>query len=236
MKVYRFLSSKLPRKYITIFTFLFGIVLLFESCTKKNEWVGGPVTYASFFNAVARNNSVDFFINNQMVNLKSLVFGESLGYFNVGPGAAKLDITFGTVQVVASDNTTFDEGKYYSIFVTGKSPIDFIVTDDARTDPPAGQAKVRFVQLSPDAPNINIDIEDKPNLFADRTYKSYTDFIVIDAGNYNLRVRQAGSNTVKFSKFDVQIDGGGIYTIVAIGLWSGTVTEPPLDIKIIKNK
>jgi hypothetical protein len=236
MKTFKNFPENYSQRFKGVLTIFSIVILFFVSCTKQNKLEGGPGSYVLFVNAVPKNNSVDFFLNNQRVNTQSLSFGAGLDYLNVTPGDAKLDLTFGNVQVVASANTTINEGKYYSVFATGKSPVEFVVTEDDRTAPTLGKGKVRFVQLSPDAPNMSIDIESTPNLFSDRAYKSYTDFIPVDAGNYTFKVRQTGSNTVKFSKFDVQIDGGGLYTVMVIGLWSGAVTEPPLDIKVIKNK
>src|SRR3954469_9776299 len=90
----------------------FSIAVFFTSCTKKDKLEGGPGSYVLFLNAIPKNNSVDFFLNEQRVNTQSLTFAAGLDYLNVLPGTAKLDITFGNVQVVGSDNTTFNEGKY----------------------------------------------------------------------------------------------------------------------------
>jgi hypothetical protein len=235
MNSFKSLSRNSLQGLLKLFVCLFAFVLLFGACTKPVKSEGGPATYASFFNAVPKSTDVDFFINNQLVNPKPITFGSGLEYFNVLSGSAKLDLTYGNVQVVASGNTTFDDGKYYSVFAAGKAPVEFIVTEDNRATPPLGKAKLRFVQLSPDAPNIDVDIERTPNLFTDLRYKSATDYINVDPDSYTVKIRQTGMNTVKFSELDVSITEGA-NTVVLLGLWNGTSPEPPLDIKLIKDK
>jgi hypothetical protein len=94
------------------------------------------------------------------------------------------------------------------------------VLSDNLTLPASGQAHVRFVHLSPDAPNVDIvNVTGSLNtvLIADRAYKSATDFIPLPAGTYDLEVRVAGTSTTALSLPGVTLQAGKILTVFAKG-------------------
>ncbi len=214
------------------------LVSLVASCSKKKTDDGGMNigAYVSFVNAIPKASSVDFFVDIIKTNNLAMPFSKGLDYFSINEGLKKLDVTFGTTLSVATDQVQMDAGKYYTVFAIGKSPYEIYTTiDDRAAPPPSIKTKIRFINLSPDAPNIDFGIMGGATLFANQAYKSASDFITIDPTNLNLVIRQAGSSTVKASKIDAFFDSGGIYTVVAIGSWTNP-SDPQMEIQIIKNK
>lgn len=235
MKSFKNLSISPPGNFKVLFITLLSIILLFGSC-KKNTVQTTPGASILFVNAIPRNTSIDFYVDNQLVDQRTFFFTEGFSYFHLMPGFRKLDITLGyNVQSLATDTATFNAGKYYSIFASEKGSPEFLVTNDDISNPPAGKAKIRFVDLSADAPNMDLVIEGSSTSFTNKAYKAYTDFIVIDPTTYKLNIRQTGNTTVKLAVPDIFFDTGGIYTIMAIGLWNGTISDHVLDIEVIKH-
>lgn len=235
MKTFKNLSLNNPGKFKVFFITLLSTILLFASC-KKNTIQSTPIAQILFANAIPRNTSVDFYVDNQLADQRTFFFTEGLSYFSLMPGLRKLDITLGySVQVLATDTATFNAGKYYSIFAVEKASPEFLVTKDDISNPPVGKTKIRFVDLSADAPNMDLAIDGGATLFTNKTYKSFTDFILIDPSTYKLDLLQTGTTTVKLAVPDVVFDTGGIYTIMAIGLWNGAASDPPMNIEVIKN-
>ena len=100
-----------------------------------------------------------------------------------------------------------------------------VLVDDYST-PAAGNAKVRFVHASPDAPTVDITLADGTTVFDDVSFKGVGDYVELAAGDYDLQVRDAGGETVVLELGTVTLETGRIYTAYAVGLVGG---EPALD-------
>jgi hypothetical protein len=98
-----------------------------------------------------------------------------------------------------------------------------MVKDDL-TAPASGKARVRFVHLSPDAPAFNLAIAGKDtDLFTDKSFKGYTDFVDIDpAEKVTFNVKNKVNGAIAASIADVKIEANKIYTVWVKGLVAAT--------------
>ena len=76
-------------------------------------------------------------------------------------------------------------------------------------------SKVRVVQLSPNAPAVNISI-DNQELFANVKYMDVTPYIAIQAKEYTVNLEEARTNRI-MRQNKVKINPGRIYTFYAVG-------------------
>jgi hypothetical protein len=83
-----------------------------------------------------------------------------------------------------------------------------------------GQAKVRFVHTSPDAPAVDIAIPGGQVVpgFRNIAFRESSNYVALDAGTYDLDVRVNGTRTVALSLEDVNLAPGTNYTVFATGL------------------
>jgi hypothetical protein len=89
--------------------------------------------------------------------------------------------------------------------------------DDVSTT--AGQARVRFLHASPDAPAVDITLTDGTVLFGNVSFgEASSAYGSVPAGAYDLQVRLAGTDTVVLSFGGVAVAGGTTYTVIAKGL------------------
>jgi hypothetical protein len=110
--------------------------------------------------------------------------------------------------------------------------IEPIILVDDNTPPAAGNAKLRFVHASPDAPAVDVAVvgsEPDAPLFNDIPFKGVGDYLEVPAGDYPVEVRDATGTTVVLSLGTLSLADGVIYTVFATGLLSG---EPALGAKI----
>ena len=84
----------------------------------------------------------------------------------------------------------------------------------------SGQAKVRFVHASADAPAVDVAVTEGPVLFGDVPFRGASQYAGVDGGSYDLEVRVAGTETVALPLPGVDLSGGVNYTSFAIGLLS----------------
>lgn len=92
-----------------------------------------------------------------------------------------------------------------------------------------GQARVRVVHASPDAPAVDIALADGTILIDGLEFPNASDSLEVDAGSYDLQVLASGTDTVALDLPGVAFDAGTVYSIYAIGsLDEGTLSALPL--------
>jgi hypothetical protein len=108
--------------------------------------------------------------------------------------------------------------------------IGVIALADDNTAPAAGNARVRFVHASPDAPAVDIAVKGGPVLFPNVAFKEFGAYAEVPAGAYDLEVRVAGTDTVALELPGVTLADGQIVTVFAAGLLAdGSLSAVAVD-------
>jgi hypothetical protein len=168
---------------------------------------------------------VDLLVDNTKVNTAPLTFPNNTGYLNVNAGTRNFKVNLaGTSTTAIEANQAVDANMNYSVFAINTNPsgtaFEPLVLMDNLALPASGQAHVRFIHLSPDAPAVDIvNVTGGANtvLIPNRAYKSATDFIPLPAGTYDLAVRVAGTQTTALNLPGVTLQAGKILTVFAKG-------------------
>lgn len=87
-------------------------------------------------------------------------------------------------------------------------------SDDDNTGPD-GEARVRVVHASPDAPAVDILVDDA-EVLADVPYRAASGYLEVAPGQRNLKVNAAGTATTVIDA-DVELTDGTDYTVIASG-------------------
>ena len=88
--------------------------------------------------------------------------------------------------------------------------------DDDNTGPEVGDARVRVVHASPDAPNVDVLVDDAVAL-SNVPYLGVSDYLDVPSGDRNLKVNAAGTATTVIDE-DADLAEDGDYTVIASGL------------------
>jgi hypothetical protein len=88
--------------------------------------------------------------------------------------------------------------------------------DDDDNTGPEGEARVRVVHASPDAPDVDVLLDDAVVL-SDVPYLAASDYLEAPAGEHNVKVNAAGTTTTVIDE-DVTLDDGADYTVIASDL------------------
>lgn len=101
-----------------------------------------------------------------------------------------------------------------------------VVNDDLDLSPVASdQARVRTVNLSPDAGEIDLLVTDGDTLFGDVDFEQFSDAILMDADTYDIQVQAAGEDVILFQSEALTIEPEMSYSLIAAGsVESGTFT------------
>jgi hypothetical protein len=88
--------------------------------------------------------------------------------------------------------------------------------DDDDNTGPEGEARVRVVHASPDAPSVDVLLDDA-EVLSDVPYLAASDYLAASADDHNLKVNAAGTATTVIDA-DVTLADGTDYTVIASGL------------------
>ncbi len=166
--------------------------------------------------------------------ISDLSFDDITDYVSVPAGAYTVEVfpasANGTGTPVIDASVTLDGGVDYTVAAVGLlANIEPLVLVDDNSDPAAGQAKLRFVHASPDAPAVDIYADGAGVVVPNAAFKDASGYLGLDAGTYNLEVRAAGTETVALDLPGIVLEEGKTYTAFAVGLLSGT---PALGAKL----
>lgn len=194
--------------------------LVLTSCSDDDDDMGlAEQAQVMVIHASPDAPGVDLLIDDRKENSAALTYPGNTGYLDVRAGNRNIKINAaGTATSVIDADVTLAANQAYSLFAANTlANIEVVALTDDLTEPASGNAHVRFVHLSPDAPAVDIAVAGGPVLFPNRAFKQATAFTPVETGTYDLEVRLAGTETVVLAVPGVQLASGRIYTIFAQG-------------------
>lgn len=206
------------------------IVVTFSACLKDGENGPDQISATAALNAVPGSEGLDIALDNNLLNDRywgeDFVYTDMLPYKNAFPGS-RLVRVFSQERTpdtppLAYETVDFTPGSFYTLYVVGyeEDDLQIMVTEDDSSAPGEGNAKLRFIHLSPDAPALDItedgdDAEGASNI----EFKDAVDFSTLAADEtYTFEIREHGGSEVIHS-FDFTPENNRIYTIWVKGLY-----------------
>lgn len=232
---------RLPKlsKRTSIFAALLGVATIFSACKHDNyDNVNTPaVAVLSVVNAYPNTSPLDFYLGSERVNNTGLSFGQNIQYFRVYEGKREANIAVtGTTTSLLKKTVDIQAGNYYSLYIIGDKTetLDYLLIKDNTTDPGQGKSKIRFANLSPDAPVLTLEVVGSDAKFENIAYKGYTDLnAVTSAAKATLILKS--NNTPIATLTDVELKDGSTYTVWAKGLNAITTGDNKLTLNVTKN-
>lgn len=166
--------------------------------------------------------------------ISDLAYDDITDYVSVPSGAHNVQVfpasADGTGDPVIDADVTLNSGADYTVAAVGLlADITPLVLLDDNSDPAAGEAKLRFVHASPDAPAVDIYADGAGVIVPNASFKDASGYLGLAAGTYDLEVRAAGTETVALDLPGITLEEGKTYTAFAVGLLEGT---PALNAKL----
>jgi len=120
--------------------------------------------------------------------------------------------------------------------VLGLTAIVAACDDDPLVGPPdVGEAEIRVVHGSPDAPAVDIYIEGVSTpVFEDLAYGDASEYARVDAGTYNVQIRAAGADPASAPVFEtgnITLQTGDAVTALAAGLFASN--DPTSQFRVL---
>jgi hypothetical protein len=192
-----------------------------SSCLKNSTSVQPPIALLSVINASPDAPALDFYLDNNKGNAYAFAFGNGLDYISAYTGKRTAKFTpAGSNTVYKSDTLTLIQNRYYSLFLANTAGHEeFLLLNDTIVKPADTKAGIRLINLSPDAPAIDLVIKDGAVVVANKSFKGFSGFVPITAtAKYTFEIRQAGTTTVLATLTNITLNNGSLYTVWLQGL------------------
>jgi len=167
--------------------------------------------------------------------LAGVTYPTASAYLPVVAGSAAVQLNLaGTSTEVIGATQSLTAPKAYSIFAVNLvSSLQLLPVSDDLTPPTAGNAKLRAIHLSPDAPNVDVWVNGA-KVLTNVAFKAASAYLQVPAGATNVQIAITGTTNIVLQATPT-LAAGSIYTAAAIGTLSA-VPSAPLTLDLIKDK
>jgi hypothetical protein len=179
-----------------------------------------PVAFVSLYHASPDAPDLSIQVDNQQINNYPLDYSEYTGYLRFRTGDRNLKFgPFDANNIVIDTTVTLTEGNLYSMFVVDEyDNANLLVLNDNSENPASGKAKIRFLNLSPDSEEMSLIANGSQSpLFSGQAFMETSDFIEVDAQEFDFQVTSTSGNDNVLSIPDIDLRSGWFYTIVVRG-------------------
>jgi hypothetical protein len=179
--------------------------------------------------------NVDVLVDDTQV-LTNVAYRAASGFLEVDAGARRLRVrATGTTTTVIDASPVLADGGSYTVLATGLvAGIQPVVAQDNLTDPAAGQVKLRVIHAAPAAAGVDVyatapgaDINTATPVLTNVAFRAVSDYLVVPAGTYQIRVTPTGTKTVAIDA-ELALGAGQIRTVVATDAPGGGAPLAPI--------
>ncbi|RYG21425.1 MAG: DUF4397 domain-containing protein [Chitinophagaceae bacterium] len=228
-------STKTTRLF-TLLALLIGVGLL-SSCGKEEiEEPNGA--YIRFINTSPTLGTFNVFLDDAKISTGALPFGGAIAYKLYLAGNHTVKYTTATsANAVLTKQIALTANQNYSAYLIDKdTKLDLLLVVDEANETSTTKAFIKFINLSPDAPALNLDVKAGANLVKDKTYKTGSSYAQIDPKTYDFDIKDSATGAVKTSLTGVEMLAGRYYTIIARGLLTPGTNDQPFSAQSILNQ
>ncbi|MDM8532442.1 DUF4397 domain-containing protein [Anaerolineales bacterium HSG25] len=215
----------MKRLLIPFFSLLVGLLLV-TAATAQNK-----SAQLRAMHAVPDSSKITVLIDGKAM-FNELTYRDVTAYQTIKPGRYTVMVVSSAdlEMVLYETEIEIETGQDYSLISAGKLVLleSFLINDNNLL-PATENPQVRFIHLSPNAPTIDLLVKNgiEATLFSEVSFKNMTSFIPLEAHNYEMTLRVAGTSVIALKQVEVTLDKGKSYTLFGVGLAGG---EPVLEI------
>ncbi|MFP5439440.1 MAG: DUF4397 domain-containing protein [Bacteroidia bacterium] len=212
--------------FFTRFAAVLAVALSLTSCINDDDSsYYTPVqsgAYGYVVNASPASGDLYFYADTNPLNSAALNYGGSMGYFRFYTGDRSFTIKNSGGTTLSTTNLTLKDQDYFALFAVNTfDHIELVAYRDSLVSPAQGNARVRFINLSPNAPAIDVATT-TATLATGLDFKEASDFINVPAGTYDLAFKNTATGATIYTQTAEPLTSGTIYTIFV----KGFITPP----------
>ena len=190
--------------------------------------------------AIPGGSRLDLFVGGQRVTA-GVEYRTITPYLDVPAGRQPLRLRpagLETADPLAEETEQLDAGGHYTVVVMpgeeGGPAAALRVFEDPMDVPDGGRAAVRVLHAAADAGRVDVHMQGRTDpLSSGLEFQQVSGFVALEPTAARLELRPAQRSETMFRLPDLQLTGGGMYTIVIVGR---ARTEPPLEALVIEDR
>lgn len=175
-------------------------------------------SYLRFLQAAPIASGVDIYMNQEQV-AKNISYKNFTNYLKVAPGIYNITIypTGTNTTSLLFSRINLSESKIFTAAITGLSPeYTLELISDRSRSPRPNTAYLRFIALSPNAPDMDILIDNR--LFvSDLMYREVTNYIALHPGSHSILFRDTKTGKILLEDPSARLKNGNFYACYIIG-------------------
>lgn len=210
-------------------------VTLVAACGKSDETVSNYGSL-SIYNASPTLATYDVYVNDLKLNTVALPYAGGVKYTQLTEGSytVKYTVATETGSVYTKTGISVGNNSVSTLYLAGTAGnFDGVLTSDEFSATSSDKAYVRLINLSPDAPALDLAFKDATSTLAtNKAYKTYSGFTAVDPGAKTFEIKQTGTTTVKAS-VDRTLVKGSFYTIIAGGKITPAANERAFNGQVV---
>ncbi|MCJ0741870.1 DUF4397 domain-containing protein [Pedobacter montanisoli] len=218
----------------------FAVMALSFGCKSKND----PAPTAGvlrIYNASPTFLTYDIYYNGNKANSVAIPYGGGIKntQYPVGTYDIKFKVAGESQDAFSKSGLNLQQDVLTSYYLLGKAnQFELLTVVDNLSNLDIKKAYVRFINLSLNAPALDLFVKDKTSAISSNIpYKGYGTYTAVDAGTIKFNLKENSTGTVKAESDDVKIEIGNVYTIFAGGVYSNPAAdERGLNIQVIKHQ
>jgi hypothetical protein len=213
-------------------------VALLSAC-KKTDVVSTHIPAAGLmaFNLAPDQDGIGIALSGNVLNNTPLYYTGFNGlYQNIYTGIRDIEVFGFTDSVFAKSTFTFDDGQYYSLFVTGNNGVykNVVVKDEIDSTASAEKAYIRYVNAIADSNALKVTITAGGDNSVDElaAFSKVSPFVAVNGGDVKIALTN-GSNVS--AERTVTLENGKVYTALLVGVPGATDEDKKIQIRYVQN-
>ncbi|WP_157492905.1 DUF4397 domain-containing protein [Echinicola pacifica] len=242
--------NTMPKRWLKGITLMMLAIspLFITGCLDDDDDINydGPVAYVAFYHGSPETGAVTMYadgVSKPPYSVYPLEYTDFFNYGNFYTGDRTISFKSRNADNSLLDTAVvLEENKAYSFFLIdgeGDKDLGTVIAEDDWETPADDQALIRLVHLSPDAPAVNMTINDQEMaLFSDESYQGVSTFEPIAGDLTSITITDAMTGEVLLTADDLQLRPQRVYTAIVRGYANpatGTHTDEDLSLQIIRN-
>jgi hypothetical protein len=155
------------------------------------------ISYIRIFHASPGTPAVDVYANDRLI-ARSLPYGQFTDYMPMAAGTYNIEVypagqkNFPVLQF----SLPLAERKVFTLAIIGMIPrIGILPVEDEYEPLSPGRTNIRFANLSPNSPSLDLALRAGPNIFTNVGYTEVSDYRNFPPGRHNFVVRASNTTT-----------------------------------------
>ena len=192
-------------------------------------------SYIRILHASPNAPAVDVYANEDLI-IENLAYAQMSPYIPLPSASYNIRVypTGTTRDPIIDTDVYIPPNTVFTVGAIGSLPnISLYPIPEPSIAQNSGNTCVRFVNLSPNAPAVDVALEGGTIVFNDVAYKGVSNYICIVPGTYMFKVSPTGSQDAVLMVPDITLEEDVYYTIYVLGLFEETtglqailITEP----------